>query len=1740
MDQTVSDRLRNPTQAARTLLEQEFASQLEGTYDILLDGSIAGKPGAHLDAAGRLTRRKLVEALKHRMAGGREAADTVSGYIREAAFTCLNRFVALKMLEARGLVQVCVSRGEQSNGFREFCGLAPGLSELKDGGYQLYLECLFDELSTEIKVLFDRRDPASLLWPRRQTLLELFGILNQPELASVWTEDETIGWVYQYFNTEEERRAMRVQKRGGSQAPRNSHELAVRNQFFTPRYVVEFLTDNTLGRIWYEMQQGRTALVEKCQYLIRRPDEVFLGRMTSPDEESSGEGCIEMARLLQGAADSAFIAFDTGDEHGFQRRINLGHCVDGYERHDAGDEATWRWMQSMRCEVQEASELSRLTTQDLLDFLFLTCRSDQATSGNGCDRDWYVRVANEVRSRALRSSEPDLPQEELLIQPAFISYRPRKDPRDLKILDPACGSGHFLLYCFNLLQTIYEEAWLAEERVSSDGTQGEITDTPDEARGGDHPRLRQVYPTVEHLRAAIPGLILRHNLHGIDIDPRCVQIAAFALWMRAQRAYNDLGLERNRRPPIRKTNIIVAEPMPGERDLLGEFTATLHPKLLGQLVEIVFQGMKHAGEAGSLLRIDDELAEAISAARKQWLDEPQLKQQRLFATGDRRPVQLTFDLSGVTDQDFWREAESHVLTAVRQYANRSRNGSGFRRQLFADDAVHGFAFVDMCRQEYEVVLMNPPFGEAPMSVRTTLYASIPSASQDLFAAFVERWARMLSPRGRLGAITNRLALFKDLLEDWRRDFLLGQTAELRTLADLGYGVLDKAVVEAAAYVVERCDSLREDSTSIGEFFSLVGVQDKECLLRSALAELHQCKCPRVYHQHRIAAFRKIAGSTVPYWASYRWIARFLQLDSAGEKGVIAKKGLETGDDFRFLRLLWEIPLHEILPFSRWTPYSKGGEYCPWHDDMHLAFDWREQNSARRRSNHTLYGKCGITYTERTTSNFAGRVLPENSLFSPAGPGVFGDSESELWGLLGFLNSSVVAFYVELMVGGGDTSASGTAARHFSPTLLESLPVPPAFRALLKALNEPARTIHEALTPFSYEETSTRFGGIAADMFRQKRWTSDAFDAFEEAVLTALRAFGRMDQLVCEAYHISPSEIEEMRSYLGRPWPTASGCLTEQEAVIRSVFSDTLDLSSDFCLGSSSNTSRAVKKLCHVADPRYENWAVRLDMSPEAVAEKRRKLNIVPPSFLARHASRIVSLAVGVAFGRWNPEKVFLIGEANVSLESPFQCLPLSQTCLSRSPCDGVLVDDAGHDRDIVYQVRAAMITGWNDYADELLGELCEYLGAAKDDFRPWLRQKFFDKHISEYSKSRRKAPIYWELSVPSHGYSVWLYYHSVSRDTFFRILGKEFLGGKLEHEEQKLARLRAEAGENPGRALAKELERQEAVVAELATFREEIDRIAPLWNPELNDGVIINFAPLWRLVPQHKAWQKECKECWDALVAGDYDWAHLAMHLWPERVVPKCRDDRSLAIAHGLEELLWVEDYRQWRALGEPDDEIEGQKKQRRLKKHDRLRTELAALVQGAGAKLTAADLWKKLEGDELDTGVSLLLWPRRVVEKCLLDPRLADKLRLTIPKRKTDKAIEQLIKRCEDDGCGHLAEAVGAALGGCGSPYPAVWKSLESGDRDDQALTLALWPDRVVDKCVADSVLAQKHDLARFFWYDDPWSKSWRHRESPEAEVLNEVAHRHKPAVKAALESLLSAPTPGNGAKRKRKRKGG
>ena len=191
--------------------------------------------------ASSFSEEKLSLTIDHKRAAGMTVEEAVTDYVRDAAFTTLNRFIALKMLEARELVQECITNGEQSAGYREFCGMAPGarVDRRCRTGYRLYVESLFDEFSTEIKVLFDRRDAASVLWPRRQTFEGLLTVLDAPELAGVWGRgrDNRLGLpVLQQRQRASRRCATKARQRRATAA-----NLAVRNQFFTPRYVVQFL-----------------------------------------------------------------------------------------------------------------------------------------------------------------------------------------------------------------------------------------------------------------------------------------------------------------------------------------------------------------------------------------------------------------------------------------------------------------------------------------------------------------------------------------------------------------------------------------------------------------------------------------------------------------------------------------------------------------------------------------------------------------------------------------------------------------------------------------------------------------------------------------------------------------------------------------------------------------------------------------------------------------------------------------------------------------------------------------------------------------------------------------------------------------------------------------------------------------------------------------------------------------------------------------------------------------------------------------------------------------------------------------------------------------------------------------------------------------------------------------------------------------------------------------------------------
>lgn len=269
---------------------------------------------------------------------------------------------------------------------------------------------------------------------------------------------------------------------------------------------------------------------------------------------------------------------------------------------------------------------------------------------------------------------------------------------------------------------------------------------------------------------------------------------------------------------------------------------------------------------------------------------------------------------------------------------------------------------------------------------------------------------------------------------------------------------------------------------------------------------------------------------------------------------------------------------------------------------------------------------------------------------------------------------------------------------------------------------------------------------------------------------------------------------------------------------------------------------------------------------------------------------LLSWAIGVAFGRFDIR--LATGERAAPPEpEPFDPLPAKSPGMlpdGDAPFHahaGILVDDPGHAHDLVR------------IAERVLERVDMPVPA---ELRRWLQKDFFPFHLQRYSRSRRKAPIYWPLSTASGSYTLWLYYPSLTSQTLYTAIN-DFVEPKLAEVETETATLRSK-GSARSRDEEKRLEALTTLQAELRDLRDQLQAVAPQYQPKHDDGVQITAAPLWPLF-RHKPWQKLLKDTWAKLEKGDYDWAHLAMTYWPERVREKCRHDKSLAIAHGLEDL---------------------------------------------------------------------------------------------------------------------------------------------------------------------------------------------------------------------------------------------
>jgi hypothetical protein len=405
-----------------------------------------------------------------------------------------------------------------------------------------------------------------------------------------------------------------------------------------------------------------------------------------------------------------------------------------------------------------------------------------------------------------------------------------------------------------------------------------------------------------------------------------------------------------------------------------------------------------------------------------------------------------------------------------------------------------------------------------------------------------------------------------------------------------------------------------------------------------------------------------------------------------------------------------------------------------------------------------------------------------------------------------------------------------------------------------------------------------------------------WDSKCDSWIKAAQLYRDVEKSVVSAYALSPEDLAVINEGEGPSlfdFPDATIDVTEVATIFRASVEELTEMAKTKC-----GAKRYVVKKAFYIDRCVDLASHILKANPESVIGAARLAGAVACGYGEPFGRLLLSWLLGVAVCRFEPrDRTELPCPSNLH-EMPSRALE------DGSVIKPIWVDDPGHDFDIVHIVEKTADARWPRIGHSLLRDAADLICVS--DLRDWYRRDFFAYHAKAYSKSRRKAPIYWQLGIASGLYSVWLFYPGLTNDTLHKVVG-DFVVAKVKHEERKLAEMVSAAGTNPSAAQRKGIAEQQAFVDEVRGFLDELKRVAPLWKPNLNDGVIINFAPLWRLMSHNGPWQRELKATWDALCDGEYDWSHLAMHLWPERVVAKCAVDRSLAVAHDLENVFWFE-----------------------------------------------------------------------------------------------------------------------------------------------------------------------------------------------------------------------------------------
>ena len=546
--------------------------------------------------------------------------------------------------------------------------------------------------------------------------------------------------------------------------------------------------------------------------------------------------------------------------------------------------------------------------------------------------------------------------------------RELKPLHEIKLIDPASGSGNFLLYAFAFFYALYKD------QIDNYGADYDEDD--------------------------IPKLIIENNLHGVDLDDRAAQLAQLGLWIKAK--------QKNRNTTTLNFNVVSSDFYLPDFDFVYPIfkAGTTDAKQL-KVIEEIWTDLQQAHKFGSLVKIEEKL------------------NIKLHGLVEQKGISLFGEQEVVEYERFKNDFFKNLETAVAQYATQQGNS------FLTDKTKDAITFLKLITQKYDIATANPPytdsanFGPELKKFTEENYKKPYSFHTNLYATFIKRCFELTNENGKVAMIHPHTFMFIKTFEDVRK-FMI-EKSHIDVMVDFG---LDRVnlfgpgiLLDATFYVLSK-----EKSKDKNLYFNLTtNLQEKakkEKFFEALSDHIDGIQNERVYQLEQ-SKLKVIKSYPFIYWISDEFREKFkgMILENVAKAAV----GINTGGNEKYLRFWWEIDKNSISKDytedkKKWIGYVKGGSFNKWYGNNWLKINWDNNGFEVKNSpksimrNSSFYFQEGVTYSASGSKGVSFRYLSNNNVFDVGGSSLFLENSEtiSIKYFMGFLNSKLCFYTVNCL------------------------------------------------------------------------------------------------------------------------------------------------------------------------------------------------------------------------------------------------------------------------------------------------------------------------------------------------------------------------------------------------------------------------------------------------------------------------------------------------------------------------------------------------------------------------------------------------------------------------------------------------------------------------------------------------------------------------------------------------------